>query len=373
VVDSVTDSRQLHAALTRWGNSYGASAEIPLVEVAMRFPSADEQLSVILYERAAEHLLELLRLDAAARLGHQAAPDDPADALVHAGLRLRHLEKQSSEPDGLPHPRTAGRFAATLRRLLAAAQELMEDRGVNASLADADSELQSLEYDALPPAATMTPSREGPTLADQFLLTCLPGSYTMTVHMRIYRPATGPPVVVIGELSDYHSPGLLESPSAYLDDLRERLPELAAEQPRWVHYLPSDYVRYSQRGLHDSLDEHRAAAADAARLIIVPDGDDQPVTFRSLSTEQLRSLVDGPVQQWHAAEYTSAGLTGWGLRTVDAIGLRDSTRRRVPSVMLRCRRWTCGIGYESPIRRLAEAACPRCGSTKMQPVRVLVD
>ncbi|MEU8231279.1 hypothetical protein AB0C12_16930 [Actinoplanes sp. NPDC048967] len=326
VVDSVTDSRQLHAVLTRWGNSYGASAEIPLVEVAMRFPSADEQLSVILYERAADHLVELLRLDAAARLGHQAAPDDPAAALVHAGLRLRHLEQQASELNGPPHPRTAGRFAGTLRRLLAAAQELMEDRGVNASLADADSELQSLEYEALPPAVTMTPSREGPTLADQFLLTCLPGSYTMTVHVRVYRPAAGPAVVVIGELSDYHSPGLLESPSAYLDDLRERLPELAAEQPRWVHYLPIDYDRYSERRLHDFLDE-----------------------------------------------YTSAGLTGWGIRTVDAVGLRETTRRRVPTVILRCRRWTCGIGYESPVRRLAEAACPRCGSTKMQPVRVLVN
>ncbi|WP_306211955.1 hypothetical protein [Actinoplanes sp. RD1] len=367
----MTSVESIQAILNRWGNSFGGSAEIPLLRIGLQYAGDNGKAahSVVLYEQAASELSHLLDLDSRARLGHLPAPTDLMDLLVHAALRLRHLENQRGHNAEPEHPRLQARIAGTLRQLLQAAEALLTEHDAPSSLGPSITALSDRERAALPAAPYNLPGRESPTLADQFLLTVLPGRYTSTVHVRIYRPADRPPVVVLGELTDYHSPGFVESPAKFFDDVRDRLPALVAEDPAWVHALPTDYVAFTQRHMSRVGAELGELRQGLIRLVV----NEAPgsVKLRLLTRAELHSMADGPVRQWHAADYNAGTLTGWGVRTVDSVGGSRLRTRQTITIVFRCRRFGCDEIFARVLRAAAEARCPRCGSTKMQPVRVI--
>jgi hypothetical protein len=376
---------ELEAALERWARSLGASAEVPAVELTLG-PDARSGRVVHLYESAAVELRTLLELDAVARLGHETI-EATADELVLSALRLRYLHRQSSESSRrAEHPRLRSRAAAALRRLVRAASELTVGgpsffTDHRAAAAERDSrmldhynrllgELAELEADLLPRTSGIGASHDAFTLADQFLLVACPGAYASVWHVRVFRPADQPPVVVIGDLVDYHSPGALEEPKRVFVDVARRMPLLAQESPRWLHYLPSEYVRHSERTTIALEHESALPSADSLRLVqAMPDG--KEFEMAELSFEEAQTMVSGPIRRWHAADFNSAVLTGFGLRTVDAVALPSSrTTHPETRILLRCRRWWCGVAFDRPLRTLTSACCPRCGSTAMQPIRV---
>ena len=369
----MTSAESLGAVLARWGHSRGMRGENPLVHVALRYPSAaSTEASAVLYEHAATDLRELLELDLAARLGDRLPAADAADLLVLAALRYRYLKStQVTDRPEADHPRLDSRLAGTLRRLLSAAEEVVAEYGVAWSASSATAELTSRERASLPPRATVPAVHDSATLADQFLLTCVPGRFAIAVHVRVFRPAERPPVVVVGELTDYHSPGLIEEPDAYLADLRGRLPELAEERPRWIHFLPAEYLIFSRRNLDTFDAEYEAVRAAEVREIHL-DGDTVR-ELRPMTPAQLDALVDGSVRRWHGADYHAAGLTAWGVRTVDSVGAAAKAQARAPAAGFRCARRRCGRWFTVPLKRFAEARCPGCGSTKLQPTRLLED
>ncbi|SNY34848.1 hypothetical protein [Paractinoplanes atraurantiacus] len=364
---------RLHEVLRTWAAGHGVRAEVDVAELAVRDSEIDR--AVHLYETAADELTALIELDTAARLGHRRPDMTTADELVLAALRIRRLVA-GIEPwrGGKPHPRVRHRLRAALRRLQTAAGAiavdeaglLLEHPAVAAAYEALDEVLPGIEWPG-PPAAEppVPPTRDAVTLADQFLLVFRPGRYACAVHLRLFRPAGRPPVALIGELADYHSPGLLEDPGAYLAELRERAPLIAAESPEWVHYLPAEYASYSER--HESrLDLERAAGdSDSARLV---SGD--PATTEDLSLAGLEAMVCGPVRRWHAADYSAAVLTGLGVRTVNALTGASRATHPEAEAKLRCRRWRCGSGFTHPVRTLPKARCPYCGGAKTQVIEV---
>ena len=332
-----------------------------------------------LYEHAAYELARLAELDVAARLGHANPSVDPADELVLAALRIRYLQERldTHNRDNPPHHRAATRRWAALRRLYAAAitvtpRDADVDRAQGDLFAALDAALKDAEL-RRPPArgtTTLPPTRDAPTLADQFLLVCRAGKYACQVHVRLYRPADRPPVAVIGELIDYHSPGLVEEPGRFLDEMRRRMPLIAQTAPDWVHYLPSEYARYSERHPIHLQQEAATGATDSVRQINLT-ADQRIDSIVDLSIADLEGMIGGSLRRWHAADYNSATLVALGVRTVDALNATSRTTHPERAVMLRCRRWLCGAVYTRPLRTLTTASCPHCGSTAMQPIRMV--
>ncbi|MFG1996079.1 hypothetical protein ACGFJ7_39500 [Actinoplanes sp. NPDC048988] len=358
--------------LRTWAAGHGVRAEVDVAELAVRDSQIDR--AVHLYETAADELTTLIELDTAARLGHRRPDMTTADELVLAALRIRRLVA-GIEPwrGGKPHPRVRHRLRAALRRLQTAAGAIAADEAGllldHPAVAEAyqalDEVLPGIEWPVPPTAGPpVPPTRDAVTLADQFLLIFRPGDYACAVHLRLFRPAGRKPVVLIGELADYHAPGLLEDPGAYLAELRERVPLIAAESPEWAHYLPAEYAAYSER--HETrLDLERAAGdADSVRLVSAD------LSLAELSLEALAEMVGGPVRRWHAADYSAAVLTGLGVRTVNALTGTSRATHPEAEAKLRCRRRRCGSGFTHPVRTLPKARCPYCGGVDAQVTEV---
>lgn len=369
--------KSLQDSLALWAASHGVRAEVDIADLIVRDSTGDHPIH--LYEHAAYELARLIELAVAARLGHENPSEDPADELVLAALRIRHLQKRLSarNHDHSVDPRATTRMWAALRRLYAAVVTITPrdteiDRAQGTLHAALDDALREAEL-RVPRArgtSILPPTRDAPTLADQFLLVCRPGKYGCQVHIRLYRPADRPPVVVIGELIDYHSPGLVEEPGRFIDEMRRRMPLIAQAAPHWVHYLPAEYADFSERHRIHLEQEAAAGAADSVRQVRLT-SEQRVDSIIDLSVAELEGMIGGSIRRWHAADYNSATLVALGVRTVDA--LKNTYRATHPErgIRLRCRRWLCGTIYTRPLRTLITAKCPRCGSTAMQPIEMV--
>jgi hypothetical protein len=342
--ESVDD---LTHALRRWVSTLDRATQFDTVSVLLTGigdPSADganadPTRKFRLSEAPTQDLADLLRIDAAARVGEPpAADEDEALLLRYACARIGVLLDERAG-HVLATPPDAVAVLVELARALSAAARIAEyvarqvtggvrhgsvvpkreqGSGDAASLAagldEASEAVRRALGDAVPQLLERLRSRiaelddrdavladvggdDGSTLTRAAVVECdLGGPGPGRYHARLYTPpGEGERVVILGDLTDHRSTSIVNCVEKLAAIVAERVFHLDIDDVQWVQYIPAGFS---------------GAGGQRAELVTVTT---HPPTWKPIPHQQLEDLVGGTVRRWHSRDYTSANLRADGV------------------------------------------------------------
>ncbi|MEU8661870.1 hypothetical protein [Actinoplanes philippinensis] len=405
----MTSREQLEGAFRRWINTHAISGEIPLFELGMDAWEGHSE-TLVLYESPASRLRSLLNLDSTARAGVKLLDDGEAADMVVGALRVRALleARQFAPFDGPAAETDLARLLAALGRVLRGVTEALDDAESTAArvhqlrgspygesdpeltvldsfrvelgsvseaitplLAEAVRHLSEAEYRIYPRLVSpgIGASFDGLTMLRNLCVISVSGSYPSMFHVRLFSPAEGPKVVLVGELADNKSKTMLSHPAKTITEIGETLADLLDGTEIWVSYLPQDYGRHRGQELPVEL-PNDSVGGNALRVL---KEESEKFIFHRLEWAELEDLVDGPIKRWHSRDYRMPVVLADGASLVDRVHQRRVARRTANEptrANVRCARWFCRRSWFESIGNLPEASCPVCGGRSLRIIGV---